>query len=70
MPIKELITAGLISAGVIAAAHPFNLRGALLREQLRILNAVGNTSNWGDPRYWKQPGYKRVHARKLDKHPN
>ncbi len=64
MPIKELITAGMISVGVIVVSHPFDLQGALLREQIRMLNAVGKTSNWGEVRYWKQAGYKSAHIKR------
>ena len=64
MPIKELIAAGMISVGVLAVAHPFDLRGALLREQIRILNFVGKTSNWGEVQYWKQAAYKAPHIKR------
>ncbi len=67
MPIKELIAAGLISVGIIAATGgPWNLRGNLLKAQLQILKEVGRTDNWGDPRYWahQKPANHHKHRTK------
>ena len=60
MPIKEIITLGLMSIAVIAfKGGPIHLRENLLKTQVQILREVGTTSNWGDPLIWHSRGLKK-----------
>ena len=50
MPIKEIITMGIIAVASIAVTHgPGRLKSGLRKVEFQILKEVGRTDNWGNP---------------------